>query len=74
MRLRERADSLERQLVESRDYAISEAAKIRTEYERQQSALVEALRHYANGDCLSGHIARAAIAAVKPAWQKGSET
>jgi hypothetical protein len=34
---------------------------------KQQSALVEALRHYANGDCLSGHIARAAIAAVKPA-------
>jgi hypothetical protein len=43
LRLRERADSLERQLVESRDYAISEAAKIRTEYERQQAVLVEAL-------------------------------
>lgn len=43
LRLRERADSLERQLVESRDYAISEAAKIRTEYERQQAALVDAL-------------------------------
>lgn len=31
---------LEAQLVESRDYAISEAAKIRTEYERQQAVLV----------------------------------
>lgn len=39
-KLNARIAELERQLVESRDYAISEAAKIRTEYERQQSALV----------------------------------
>lgn len=40
----ERIAELERQLAESRDFAISEAAKIRTSYERQQGVLVEALK------------------------------
>ena len=40
----ERIGELERQLAESRDFAISEAAKIRTSYERQQGVLVEALK------------------------------
>lgn len=34
---------LERQLAESRDFAISEAAKIRAEYESQQAVLIEDL-------------------------------
>ncbi|HNM80806.1 MAG TPA: hypothetical protein PKL28_07115 [Rhodocyclaceae bacterium] len=41
---RVRIAELERQLAESRDFAISEAAKIRTSYERQQGVLVARLR------------------------------
>lgn len=71
LRLRERADSLERQLVESRDYAISEAAKIRTEYERQHCLLVDALEDYVVNGTAPVELntilqkASAALAAVK---------
>ena len=71
LRLRERADSLERQLVESRDYAISEAAKIRAKYEHQQTVLVEALEDYVVNDTAPVELntilqkASAALAAVK---------
>lgn len=41
---REQIAELERQLAESRDFAVSEAAKIRTAYERQQAVLIEELR------------------------------
>ena len=43
-RMQVRIADLERQLTESRDFAVSEAAKIRTAYERQQGVLVEALK------------------------------
>lgn len=89
--LKARIAELERQLAESRDFAISEAAKIRAEYERQQAVLVEALNHTAQyiawrefGECRGFdaaiatptqviEIARAALAAVKPAGQEGGD-
>lgn len=80
-----RIADLERQLAESRDFAISEAAKIRAEYERQQALLVEALRlgtsvlhEYPGGEiCLCSQCefvrARAkALAAVKSAGNEPS--
>lgn len=44
VKLKARIAELERQLAESRDFAVSEAAKIRTAYERQQAVLIEELR------------------------------
>ena len=41
--LEARIAELEQQLAESRDFAISEAAKIRAAYEHQQAVLVDAL-------------------------------
>lgn len=84
--LKARITELEHQLAESRDFAVSEAAKIRAEYERQQALLVEALRlgtsvlhEYPCGEicvCSQCEFVRArakALAAVKPAGQKGGE-
>lgn len=74
--LKARIAELERQLAESRDFAISEAAKIRTEFEIQQAVLVEALQNAMRNAGKPEEvwwITRAALAAVKPAGQKGSE-
>lgn len=80
-KLNARIAELERQLVESRDFAISEAAKIRAEYEAQQAVLVEALteymaaynEHWERGMPILEPMGDSALAAVKPAGQKGSE-
>ena len=42
--LKARIAELEHRLAESRDFAISETARIRTEYESQQAVLIEELR------------------------------
>lgn len=65
-KLNARIAELERQLVESRDYAISEAAKIRTEH--QQNVLVDRLLGASNYiDRLGGNSAvfRQSLVAVK---------
>ena len=83
-KLNARIAELERQLVESRDFAISEAAKIRAKYEHQQTVLVDAANAVLDSDGSRGTYdiveleksrtrLNAALAAVKPAGQKGGE-